>query len=478
MSSWSIRKLAPPFGRVKTRLTQLHLDAIPAGLRPISGWPQPRIRRVTRGRMAAFVAAAAAVGARTPEVEFLRARHDIYRRGTPRDLTAPIPDTEISSAGAFVVAEIDRRHPSDRVFDGPMDSTRQDAIAAEIAFQRAAAEAAGAEVGRRAGEIDEDVQRVDRQLREIEEQLDQLAAERNDADAGHTRAIESGEEDLAPPRIPSIARILGWRCCTLAAIASECATLLFATANMHGIDPTALRAEWAQGAETAILGSALVACVTAGGAFILLEAARQHLAEAMRAGALHRAMERWSAALLGLLVGVVLIIIASLRADLGTAGHSSGATVIAYLVFAAVPLIAGTYVHARAERLTEQRRAALTRALTPDPRDVGATHRRAQEARLLDERGHLRVQRDTFVAKRNALNASVFSGDQLLRDIAKYELRLVDTFLDTIRASLAIDRMAFRVVARMCRRDHLLAGAQEVEQTGALVPIRRARRSA
>jgi len=477
MMPWSIRKIPLPFRSVKTRPTQSHLDAIPAGLRTISGLPQPRIRRVTRERMAALLAAATAVGARTPEVEFLRARHDVYRGLTPRDVTAPIPNTEISSSAAFVVAEIDRRHPADRVFDGPMDGARNDVIRAEIDFQRAAAEAAGTEIARTAAAIDEDVQRIDRQDREISEQLDRLAEERNDSDADRTHAIESGRVDLTPPRIPSAAKILWLRLSVLGILSAESTAFFFAVSNMHGIDPSALRTEWAQGAGGAIVGSALVACVTAGSAFILAEAARRHLAEAMRAGASHRTFERWAAMLVVLVTAILLFEIAAMRADLGTAGHATAATTVRYLVFAAMPLLAGVYVHAGAGRLAEARRAALTRAATPDPRDVAARHRREQESRLMEERGHLRAQREILIAKRNALNASVFSGDELRRDIARHQVRVVDEFLDSVRACLAIDRAAYRLAARAFRRDHLLASAEVAEQPGALVPMRR-RRSA
>jgi hypothetical protein len=456
---------------------QSHLDAVPAGLRPISGLPQPRIRRVTRGRMAALLAAATAVSARTPEAEFLRARHDVYRGLAPRDVTAPLPDTEISSTGMFVVAEIDRRHPADRVFDGPMDGARNDVIRAEIDFQRAAADAAAAEIARTAAAIDEDVQRIGRQDREISEQLDRLAEERNDSDADRTHAIESGRVDLTPPPMPSAAEILWLRLSVLGMISAESIAFFFAAANMNGIDPTALHTEWSLGAGVPIVASAVVACFVAGSAFILAEAARRHLAEALRAGASHRTFERWAAVLVVLVTAILLIEIAAVRADLGTAGQTNAATTVRYLVFAAVPLIAGVYLRADAQRRADERRAALTRAATPDARDVAARHRREQEARLVEERDHLRGQREMLIAKRNALNASVFSGDQLRRDLARHEKLVVDIFLDTFRAAISIDRAAYRLAARTFRRDYLLVSPEVAEQSGALVPIRR-RRSA
>ncbi|HEX2062499.1 MAG TPA: hypothetical protein VHK90_17295, partial [Thermoanaerobaculia bacterium] len=472
---WSVGNIPFNFRSVKTRQTQSHPDAIPAGLHSVSGLPLARIRRVTRGRMSAFVAAVVAVAARMPELEFLRTRLEVYRGRTPRDVTAPMPGLEISNTGMFVVAEIDRRHPTARVFDGPLADAAQDAVGAESGYQRAVAEAAGAEVARMAGEIDEDVQRLDRQNREIGEQLDRLAAERNDADAARTHAIESGRVDLTPPRIPSVASILWWRFCVLATLGGESYAFFLATANMNGTDPTALAAEWAQGAGGAIAGSAIVACVAAGCAFVLAEAARRHLAEATRVGASNRAFERRAAMLMVLVTAVLLGVIAEMRA--GLAGQATAATIARNLVLAAVPLIAGTYVHAGAGRLAEQRRTALTRAATPDPLDVAASKRRAQEARLLEEREHIRAQRDVLIAKRNALNASVFSGAEMRRDLARHEGRVVNEFLDTVRAACAIDRTAFRLVARAFRRDSLLAASQAAEQRGALVPMRR-RRSA
>ena len=477
MRPWSKGNIPLGIRSVKIRQTQSHLDAVPAGLRPVSGLALPRIQRVTRARVAAFVAAVAAVAARMPELEFLRARHEVYRGRAPRDLTAPLPDSEISSAGMFVVAEIDRRHPADRVFDGRTAEARQDAIGAEIAFQTVAAEAAGAEVARTAAEIDEDVQRIDRQLREINEQLDRLAEARNDSDADHTHAIESGRVDLTQPRIPSAAKILWLRLSVLGIVCAESTAFFFAVSNMHGIDPSALRTEWVQGAGLAIVGSALVACFTAGSAFILAEAARRHLTEALRAGAAHRTFERWAAVLVALATAILLFEIAGMRADLGTAGHTTAATTVRYLVLAAVPLLAGAYLYAGAERLADERRTALMRAATPDPRDVAARHRREQEARLIDERDQLRAQREILIAKRNALNASVFSGDQLLRDIARHETRVVEIFLDTLRAAISIDRTAYRLAARAFRRDHLLPSPEVPAQPGALVPMRR-RRSA
>lgn len=131
---------------------------------------------MTRGRMTALLAAATAVGARTPEVEFLCARHDVYRRGgAPRDVAAPIPTRRSVARERWSSPRSTGALP--RTDSSKVRCTARQTMQAEIDFQRAAAEAAGAEIARSAAPIDKDVQRIDRQDREISEQLDRLAEE-------------------------------------------------------------------------------------------------------------------------------------------------------------------------------------------------------------------------------------------------------------------------------------------------------------
>src|SRR6266542_2731231 len=145
--------------------------AVPVAVRTVSGLPRARIRRVERSRVAAIVAAWLRVRVNTEEVEFLRGRLSVYQATTPRDLTAPIPRTEISDAGVFIVDDMDRRHPIDRIFDGPSDEN----LAPEAQFQRATAEVMGRSLADTAGALDADLGFVDRQLKEVDARLDRLA---------------------------------------------------------------------------------------------------------------------------------------------------------------------------------------------------------------------------------------------------------------------------------------------------------------
>jgi hypothetical protein len=181
--------------------------AIPVAVRTVSGLPRARIRRVKRSRIAAIIDAWLRTRVNTDEVEFLRGRLSVYQATTPRDLTAPIPQMEISDAGVLIVQDTDRRHPIDRIFDGPSDET----LTPEAQFQRASAEVVGRSLADTAGALDADLQFVDRQLREVDAQLDRLASEGRSAGVARTHLVESGRVDLAPPQIPSARSILFMR---------------------------------------------------------------------------------------------------------------------------------------------------------------------------------------------------------------------------------------------------------------------------
>jgi hypothetical protein len=414
----------------------------------------------------------------TPEVDYLRSRLAAYQATTPRDLAAPIPKIAINDAAILVIHDTDRRHPVDLIFETPADDRAPHmTVAAEAAFQRAAVEAAGAVIARRASEIEEDLQTVERELRETNDEVDRLVSERTAAAAGRTHAIESGRIDLAPLRIPSLASVLFWRGWELATIVGEWVAFFFALANMNGVDPTNLEAEWAAGGAWAIVGSALAALTIAGGAFILAEWASARLqAAATDQTTLGRTFQLWTASLAIGFVAVVLVTVAVMRAQLGTAGQTSFAVFVCYTILVAAPLLAGVCVHAHADELEERRAAGRTLLGTPDRHGVASDLRRADEEARIAERERLRAQRSDSIAALQRLNASVFGGDQALRDIARHETTVVSIWLDTVTAAIARDQTAFRLSARLIKREQLLA--LPAPPSGALVPMRRVRRTA
>jgi hypothetical protein len=350
-------------------------------------------------------------------------------------------------------------------------------VAAEAAFQRAAVEAAGAAIARRAAEIEEDLQTVERELLETNDEVDRLVSEHTAAAAARIHAIESGRFDLAPLRVPSLATLLFWRGCELAIVVGEWIAFFFALANMNGVDPTNLEAEWTAGGAWAIVGSALAALTIAGGAFILAEWASARLqAVATDQTKPGRTFQLWTVSLAITFVAVVLLTVAVMRAQLGTAGRTSFVVFACYAILVAVPLLAGVCVHARADELEERRAAGRTLVGTPDRHDVASDLRKADEDARIAERERLRTQRSESIAALQRLNASVFGGDQALRDISRNETMVVSIWLDTLTAAIACDQAAFRLSARLLKREQLLA--RPLSPPAALVPMRRARRTA
>jgi cell division protein FtsB len=186
----------------------------------------------------------------------------------------------------------------------------------------------------------------------------------------------------------------------------------------------------------------------------------------------------WGAGITLTLVAAVVVTIAILRAQLGTAGQASTVTTAFFLVLAATALVAGTYLHARAGALASARAEALRVVATPDHTAVAANLRRAQEETLRSERERLLARRIELVAAIQLLNAGVFAGDELLRDKSRHETRVVDEWLDSVRAALMIDQDAFRYFARRLGHEELLARPAETPP-GTLVPMmRKTRRSA
>jgi hypothetical protein len=431
---------------------------------------------VKRSRLAAYASASAAVVAQTPEVEYLRTRLAAYEATTPRDVTAPIPNLEVTDAAVFVIHHGDRRHPLDLVFDPPEGGAPQ-AIAPEVAFQNAAVEAARAAIARRASELEEDVQTVERELRETNDEIAQLVAERTAASETRRHAIESGRIDLTPTRVPSLIRIFLWRAWLVATVLGEWATFFLATVNMNGADPTALEAEWAAGAAWAIIGAALTAATVAGGMFILAEWAAARLRVAITNDATRERTFQLSTATIAMAyVALVLVTVAVMRAQLGTAGQIDSAAVLRYAILTSAPLLAAVCVQSRLSNLEAARTAARTRLGTPDRHGVVSDLRKAGEYEWIAERERLRAERNDSIAGILRLQASVAGGDQALRDVARFETSVVSTWLDVVKAAMARDKAAFRLCARLLKREHLLARTEPT--TGALIQMRRVRRTA
>lgn len=450
----------------------------PVAVRPVSGLPAARIRRVKRSRFAAMARALLAVKASTPEVDFLRTRLATYQATTPRDLVAPVPKTEINDAAVFVIHDADRRHPLDLLFETPADGDAPHAtVAAEAAFQRAAFEAAGAAIARRASEIEEDLQTAERELREANDELDRLAAEGTSVADTRRHAIEGGRIDLAPLRFPSLPRILLWRAWLVTSLVAEWACFFFALANANGVDPTALDTEWVAGGAWAIIGSALAALTVAGGAFILAEWASTRLhASITDEAAPGRGFRFWTALSTMGFVAAVLMTVAVMRAQLGTAGQTDSAAFLRYAILTAAPLVAAVCASAHARDLEARRAAALTLIGTPDRYSVAAELRKAEEQRWIAERERLRIVRRDLISALQRLQASVAGGDQALRDVARFETYVVSSWLDAVTAAMARDKALFRGWARLLGREQLLA--TQPAAAGVLVPLRRTRRTA
>lgn len=363
-SRWSIRNLPPLLAPVKSPGAPAD---VPVAVRPVSGLPPARIPRVKRSRTAAYASAFAAVFAHTPEVEFLRARLAAYQATTPRDLNAPIPSMEVTEAGVFVIHDTDRRHPIDLMLDPDAGAAPQaPAVAAEVTFQEAAFEAAGEAIARRAAEVEEDVQTVDRELREANDELALLGAEGTTAADARRHAIESGRIDLAPARFPTRTRILLWRGWIAFTLVGEWVAFFFALANsIGGIDPAALEAEWAAGSAWAITGAAVVAATVVGATFILAEWAGAQLHSARAAdGASPRNVLLWTASFGAGIVASVLVVVAVMRAQL-TGEPTDLAALLRYAILTAAPLIAAVVPMATCATLrTAAPRHALARPIS------------------------------------------------------------------------------------------------------------------
>jgi hypothetical protein len=449
---------------------------IPIAVRPITGLqlaPAVLVRRVT---LVAWLAARNAVRANIPEVAYLRTQHALYRATAPRDVTAPIPETEISSMGDLVVRfPGGDRHPSDTIFDPEADlSGLSGPVAAEAAYQRNASQAAAAAVARMLEEKESDHRTADRQVRECEDELEHIQAGKARATRTQTEAFENGADVDAPLAAPSLGDIVCFRAFEFATIAGEAMNAFAALANTAGLDPSNLPAEWANGAAPAIIGWAVAGMTMGALLFVIAEWAFARIATAMQTPADPTRAFRLTTAIAALAFDAgVVAAIAYLRAQLGTAGHVSMAAWCVYFLLGAAPLIGGALVHLHTNTLIEQRAEALRVAATPSAADLAQQLRSAREEMLLADRDRLRARRDQLVNAIQLLNAQMHGAEQAVRDIARHETGVVLKWLDSLRSALAKDQKHYQHFARAWNRTHLLAG--ELAAPVAVVPQRKRR---
>ena len=191
--------------------------------------------------------------------------------------------------------------------------------------------------------------------------------------------------------------------------------------------------------------------------------------------ALGRGFRFWTALIAMGFVAAILLTVAVMRAQLGTAGRTDSAAFLRYAMLSAAPLVAAVCASAHARDLEAGRSAALTLIGTPDRHSVAAELRKAEEQRWTAERERLRTVRRDLVTALQRVQASVAGGDQGLRDVAS-ETYVVGQFADAVTAATARDKALFRSLARLLRREQLLA--TQAAPAGVLVPMRRTRRTA
>jgi hypothetical protein len=452
---------------------------IPVAVRPITGLDRAPLHTVQRPTLAAALSAWIAVQTLTPERSFLKGQHALYRRSAPREVSAPIPETDIdANTGELVITYPagDSRHPTDTIFDGPSDIVQmRSPLAAEAAFQRNASNAAGDAVARKLEEHEGDVRMADRSLRDFDEQLERVDRERNDAAAARMQAVENGAVSLdAPIAVPSVSKILLWRLFEAGTIGSESLCTFAALANASGIDPGNLSVEWRTDAPV-ITGWIIASVVIAATLFNITEWGFARIGEVIELP-YHRSrlsrLATGSAALLSVLLAVVAI--AALRAQLLSVGHASVLTTGIYLVLGLLPLIGGALAHMHADSLNAVRREALAAAAKPNASDVAVQLRSAHEETIIAQRDRLRARRENLINEIQSLHASMHGAEQLVRDGARHETRVVEVWLDSLRAALALDKKYFEYFARARDRASLLVpGEQPPPTTAALVPLRK-----
>ncbi len=173
----------------------------------------------------------------------------------------------------------------------------------------------------------------------------------------------------------------------------------------------------------------------------------------------------------------VVAAIAYLRAQLGGAGEVSIGMACIYFIVGAAPLVGGSLVHLRANTLSAAREEALLRAATPSAADAAVSMRTAHEEALIKERDQFRARRDALSAGIQLLHAQVHGAEQAIRDVARHETRIVQEWLDSLRAALALDAKFYEYYARKWNRPALLPTPPPIEVAGAIFPIRKRRTS-
>jgi hypothetical protein len=448
----------------------------PIAVRPITGLqlaPAVVVRRLT---LVAWFGARRAVRANVPELTYLRTQHALYRTTTPRDVTAPIPETAISATGELVVTSVgDARHPNDIIFDPEADlSDLGGPVAAEAAYQRNASEAAGMVAGRNLEEKESDLRTIDRQLREREDELEQLQAAKTQTATAQIDALEIGSVATGKQVAPPLWKLVLSRTFELGLVAGETTTVFPAIANTAGLDPSNLPTEWANGAALAIVICGVAAVTLAALMFVIARWGFAHMAAAVQQAAdPARGSRLATATALLIFDACVVAAISYLRAQLGTAGDVSIAAACFYFITGAAPLIGGALVHLDANALAAQRREALRSAGTPGRPDLAQRQRMEREGGLIAERDRLRARRAEIVNAIQKLNAQMHGAEQAVRDIARWETSVVLRWLDSLRSALAKDQKHFQHFARIWNRQHLLAEtATATPQTVTVVSLR------
>ncbi|HET8798195.1 MAG TPA: hypothetical protein VFO89_10935, partial [Thermoanaerobaculia bacterium] len=349
----------------------------------------------------------------------------------------------------------------------------QNPLAAEGAFQRNASQATGEAIARRLEEQEGDRRTIERQVRDLNELIERSEEDRNASVTSRTQAMEHGRMPVeAPPVPPSILRIALWRILEIATVAGEAMNCFAALANSGGLDPSNLSYQWQTGAAPAILGWAVAAAVMSAVLFVITEWSFARLAAAFEKSEGPSRLLRivtGTAALLFAFVAVCAI--AALRAQLG-----AGSTWY-YVFFGAVPLIGGSLVHLHANRLSAARAEARVQRATPHAVDVALRMRTEHEEALIAQRDRLRARAAAISESIQLLHAQMHGAEQALRDIARHERRVVEEWVDSLRAALAVDRRWFEYFATKWDCRELLAPRDPLPPATALVALRDRRAS-
>jgi hypothetical protein len=406
-------------------------------------------------------------------------QHAIYRATAPRDVLAPIPDTEIDAAGEFRVLSLaDERHPND-LLDVSEDLGRVPGlIAAEAAFRRNTNQAAGIVIARRLEELESDLRMMERRAREIDEQLDRSDSDRSAAITTHIQAVDDGSTTIGEPvRVPSLLRIVLWRLFEVLTMVGESVSCLAALTNTSGLDPTNLAAEWENGAAPSITGWAIAAVTISALLFVICEWSFARIGAAIANDSdPRRSFNLFTGSAALLFITAVVGAISFLRAQLGGAGQVSIGLACIYFVVGATPLVGGALVHLHADMLSAAREEALARVAIPNPGDVALHLRSEHEKALATERDALRTRRDAASADVQVLHAQAHGAEQVLRDQARWDTRVVQEWIDSLRAALAKDAKYYDYYARKWDKAALLPILPvEPGPSGALLPIRKRR---